>query len=533
MGSASARDGSWFGSADLPRELHEGAVRRLGILGLLTAATMLFFLALYFPHNHKLVGQLPLFPMPLVCVGGAILLSVALFWLSRVLRERPRRLLNLGVAYQLLMALLISLLNHFPPWEVASHIRGWSGVAVWIILFAVFVPSRPVRTLWVSSAMALMDLAGLVITVALGNPMPALLQLPQMFAPTLAAVATAVLAARINFRMGRRLEEVQELGSYQLVERLGKGGMGEVWRAEHKMLARPAAIKVIRPDVLGRDLDLARQLIQRFEREAQATARLESQHTIELYDFGVATDGAFYYVMELLDGLDLEQLVARFGPTPPGRAVHLLRQACDSLAEAHAAGMVHRDIKPSNIQVCRKALRHDTVKVLDFGLVKAGPGWSGSDEKITAAGSITGTPAYMPPEIIEGVDQVDHRADIYALGCVAYWLLSGAPVFEAESPMKVVACHINTPPPPLSERAEQPIPAPLEALVLACLAKDPAARPQSALELARRLDDLPLEQPWTEQQARAWWEANMGDRREPAPLRDTEVDPMGRTEASG
>ena len=529
--SAPTQDGGWFGSADLPSEVRDGGARRLGILGLLTAATMLFFFALYIPHNHKVTRELSLFPLPMVFVGAAILLSVALFWLSRAWCGQPRRLLDFGVAYQLLMALLISLLNHAPPWGSASHIRGWSGVAVWIIIFAVFVPSRPLRTLWVSIAVALMDMAGLLITVALGNPMPGLAMWPLLFAPTLAAVATAVVAARINFRMGRRLQEVQEMGSYQLVELLGKGGMGEVWRAEHKMLARPAAIKVIRPDVLGSDLALAQQLLQRFEREAQATARLESQHTIELYDYGVDTDGAFFYVMELLDGVDLEQLVARFGPVPPGRAVHLLRQTCDSLAEAHAAGMVHRDIKPSNIQICRKALRHDVVKVLDFGLVKAGPEWTGSDDKLTAAGSITGTPAYMPPEIVDGVDSVDHRADIYALGCVAYWLLSGKALFEADSPMKMLACHINTPPQPLSERAEQTIPAPLEELIQACLAKNPAARPKDAQELARRLDALPLEQPWNEEQARAWWEANMEARSEPGQMHDTEVDPMGRTVA--
>ena len=514
VGTSSARDAGWFGRTDLPRELHEGAARRLGYLGLLTAGTMLAFFALFFPSNYQdHAARSGLFPLPLVGVGCALLLSLALFWISRVLRQRTRLLLEIGVVYQLLMALVIGVLHHIMPWELASRVRGWSGVAVWIIIFAVVVPSTPARTLWISVLAALMDLCGLLLTVALGNPFPPAIKLPLMYAPTLMAVVTAVIAARINFRIGRRLQEVQELGSYTLVERLGQGGMGEVWRAEHKMLARPAAVKVIRPDALAAgDEEDAQLVLQRFEREAQATARLESEHTIELYDFGVATDGAFFYVMELLDGLDLEQLVARFGPVPPERAVHLLRQACDSLGEAHAAGLVHRDIKPSNIYVCRKALRHDVIKVLDFGLVKAGPGSSPGDEKLTAAGTITGTPAYMPPEIVEGADRLDSRADLYALGCVAYWLLSGELLFEAASPVKMIASHLSVEPRRLSERAEQPIPAALEQLVHDCLAKDPAARPGDAGQLAERLEALPLERSWTQERAAAWWAQQIGPR---------------------
>ena len=201
--------------------------------------------------------------------------------------------------------------------------------------------------------------------------------------------------------------------------------MGEIWRARHRMLARPVAVKLIRPELLGVKTPVeAASLVARFQREAEATAALHSSHTIALHDFGVTPEGTFYYVMELLEGLDLETLVRRFGPVPPERAIHLLIQACDSLAEAHAAGLVHRDVKPANMLTCHFGLKWDFVKVLDFGLVKTA--WSlGDDDRLTSEGTITGTPAYMAPEAVLGAQAIDARVDLYGLGCVAYWLLTG------------------------------------------------------------------------------------------------------------
>ncbi len=206
--------------------------------------------------------------------------------------------------------------------------------------------------------------------------------------------------------LGRRLRAAQELGSYQLVELLGRGGMGEVWRAQHRLLARSAAIKLVRPEVLGASGRAEGKILmlRRFEREAQATAALSSPHTIRVFDFGVTRDGTFYYVMELLAGRDLESLVREFGPVPADRAVYLLRQVCHSLADAHARGLVHRDIKPANIYVCRMGLEYDFVKVLDFGLVKFNDQRrAGAQETLlTASHTTTGTPAFMAPEIILG-----------------------------------------------------------------------------------------------------------------------------------
>jgi serine/threonine protein kinase len=207
---------------------------------------------------------------------------------------------------------------------------------------------------------------------------------------------------------------------YQLVERLGEGGMGEVWRAKHRFLARPAAIKLMRPEVLGGSSVERQSLSLLFEREAQATASMRSPHTIELYDFGVADDGAFYYVMEFLDGFDLQALIDRFGPIPPDRAVHLLKQVCHSLAEAHAEGLIHRDVKPANVYVCRHGREVDFVKVLDFGLVKSQNDALGSDITLSRDHSVGGTPSFMPPEQVLGDRPLDGRSDIYAVGCLAY-----------------------------------------------------------------------------------------------------------------
>jgi serine/threonine-protein kinase len=245
--------------------------------------------------------------------------------------------------------------------------------------------------------------------------------------------------------------------------------------------------------------------VARFRREAEAAARLRSPHTVELYDFGVTQDQTLYFVMELLDGMDLDSLVRKHGPVPEARAIHILRQVCLSLEEAHAAGLVHRDIKPANIHVGRLGLQHDWVKVLDFGLVKSMVGSDREDTLGTATGLTPGTPAYMAPEMVLQ-ETVDGRADIYALGCVAYFLLTGQPVFEAATPYQMVAKHLHEQPVPPSTRMRRPVDPALERLILSCLAKAPADRPPSAAELDRGLGGIATE-PWGEEQARRWWSA--------------------------
>jgi serine/threonine-protein kinase len=318
-------------------------------------------------------------------------------------------------------------------------------------------------------------------------------------------LGVAVVISHVMTRLGQQVGREREMGSYRLGELLGRGGMGEVYKATHRMLARPAAIKLIQPEVFAAGNGATAQLaVARFRREAEAAAKLRSPHTVELYDFGVTEDGgALYLVMEFLEGMDLESLVRSEGPLPQERVIHILRQVCESLEEAHASGLVHRDIKPANIHVGRVGLRHDFVKVLDFGLVKSITGPGGEDSMATAAGLTPGTPAYMAPEMALG-EAVDGRADLYALGCVAYFLLTGQLVFEAASGFQLIAKHMQEVPVPPSRRTELEVSPALEAVVLACLEKRPEDRPQSATEFDRLLAEIEIE-PWSEEEASRWW----------------------------
>jgi len=353
--------------------------------------------------------------------------------------------------------------------------------------------------------------SALALAIALGVAL--------MFAWNLVRMRRAVGAARAQARSAE--ERAKELGSYRLVSRLGLGGMGEVWRAEHQLLARQAAIKLVRAEVLT-DAHDAAIVHERFRREAQTLASLRSRHTIELYDYGVTDDGALFLVMELLDGLDLSQLVRAHGPQPAARVIGLLGQACQSLAEAHDARLFHRDIKPANLFLCRAADEVDIIKLLDFGIVHSvsdpiGPTTGGitatgggatptTGERLTIEGAVIGTPGYIPPEQVGGAAS-DARGDLYALGCVAWWLLTGAEVFTYESDDAVLLAHVVEPVPRLRSRMTGWLPDELARLVTACLAKEPADRPTDARALAAALDaiEIPDEHAWTRAGATAWW----------------------------
>jgi serine/threonine protein kinase len=287
--------------------------------------------------------------------------------------------------------------------------------------------------------------------------------------------------------------------------------MGEVYVAHHRMLRRPAAIKLIRPEALRTGLiEPADTIVKRFQREAEAAAQLHSPHTVQLYDFGVTDGGRFYAVMELLRGLDLESIVRRFGPVPPARTVYLLRQICHSLAEAHSYGLVHRDIKPANIYACWVGREADYVKVLDFGLVKGDLGEGQDRTTLTAPEIATGTPAYMSPELARAED-IDGRSDLYALGCVAFYLLTGRLVFEAQSPIKMMLAHIKDEPVPPSQLSEIPIGRDLDEVILSCLQKERTQRPATADDLARRLEECDVGEPWTADAAARWWHTHLPD----------------------
>jgi serine/threonine-protein kinase len=332
----------------------------------------------------------------------------------------------------------------------------------------------------------------------------------------------ATVASRVLYGLRQQVAEASELGQYLLEEKIGGGGMGEVWRARHRLLIRPAAIKLIRQRALSAVSGDSELLVRRFEREARATAALTSPHTVQLYDFGIAEDGRLYYVMELLDGLDLDSLVRQYGPLPAERVVHLLRQACSALADAHANGLVHRDIKPANLVVSRAGTTFDFLKVLDFGLVKLDSPRRTDQDAINLSGedSWSGTPGYMAPEVVMGMADTDHRVDLYALGCVAYWLLTGTMVFEGETAMQVMFQHVQATPRRPSARTDLPIPAALESLVMECLEKEPARRPADARVVSERLAAVPLTLPWTADRAEQWWATHRPGLRDARPVAD-------------
>jgi serine/threonine-protein kinase len=489
-------------SSRLSPELEADAARRLGAVAIAVSVVSTVMHAVDVAcRTESLLGM----PLRTGLVAASVLVALALHLAIVGRRLDPRRALDLGIAYEVVHGLVLGVLFHTSDLG-PGPVQGWSPVAVWILIYPLVVPTTPIRVFLASMATALGDPLGIAVAgVAGALPLRAIPVLQQLL-PTLMACVLAPVASGICYGLTLEVKRARELGAYRLVELLGRGGMGEVWRAEHRLLARPAAVKLIRPagDGAG-DPSHAREMAKRFEREAQATAMLRSPHTIVVYDYGVAQDGTFHYVMELLEGYSLHALVARFGPVSPERAVHLLIQACRSLEEAHASGLVHRDIKPANLFTCRLGLEVDFVKVLDFGLVKVDARGAAD---LTRDGAFTGTPAFMAPEVALGAEPVDGRADIYGLGCVGYWLLTGQKVFEGRNPMQMVVDHVRATPVPVSKRAAQRIPEGLERVLMRCLEKDPAARPATAEHLAQELSALGLDAAWSEQSARRWWLQN-------------------------
>ncbi|MBI4503845.1 MAG: serine/threonine protein kinase, partial [Gemmatimonadetes bacterium] len=416
---------------------------------------------------------------------------------------------DLGLVYMVVSALALGGMMHWSPipedW-VLNPMISWVGPV--ILMFAAVVPFTPWKMLLAGFLAASMDPLTMWIAIGAGHYRPqSFLDPLLMHYPNYLLLGVAVVISHVVTRLGQQVTKARELGSYQLGELLGQGGMGEVYVATHRLLVRSAAIKLIRPEMVGGEGEGAEVAMKRFRREAQVAATLRSPHTVELYDFGVTDDQTLYFFMELLDGMDLEKLVRQFGPVPADRTVHILRQVCASLSEAHARGLVHRDIKPANIHLGQLGLEHDFVKVLDFGLVKSVAGTTGEHSLATMAGLPPGTPAYMAPEMLLG-EATDGRADIYALGCVAYYLLTGQLVFDAANPMQMIARHLQDEPVPPSQRTELVIPPALDQVVLRCLAKKPEQRPSSAQDLAGQLGAVRFENPWTEERATQWWRVN-------------------------
>jgi serine/threonine-protein kinase len=373
------------------------------------------------------------------------------------------------------------------------------GVIIFLILRAIVIPSTGARTTTLSMISVLPAIYAAYACHAREPHTDYTLPLPLY--PALTAVwaglgvVAAALASRTIFGLRKKASEASKLGQYTLGAKIGEGGMGAVYRASHAMMKRDVAIKLLPFDRAGKEGLL------RFEREVQLTSRLNSPNTIAIYDYGRTPEGVFYYVMEYIDGFSLEDLVARFGPLPAGRVIHLTKQICAALSEAHAIGLIHRDIKPANVALCERAGVFDVVKVLDFGLVKE----LGTDSASTTTASLTGTPLYLSPESITAPDKIDGRSDLYAVGGVAYWLLTGTHVFEGSTVVEVCSHHLHTRPETPTARLGQPVPSDLEAVILKCLAKSPDDRYATADALAHALDACDSVDDWSDDLATSWW----------------------------
>ena len=374
-----------------------------------------------------------------------------------------------------------------------------------IFLYALFIPNSWKRAAVVIGAMAL---APLVVTTALWAThsfcYAAVATQPGFFMEmvlemTLAGVSSVVGVYTIG-TLRREAFKAKQLGQYNLRHLIGVGGMGEVYLAEHRLMKRPCAIKLIRPDKAGDP-----KILARFEREVKASAKLSHWNTIEIFDYGHADDGTFYYVMEFLPGMNLQELIKRYGPLSPSRAIHLLEQTCDALSEAHNSCLVHRDIKPANIFAAQRGGLYDVAKLLDFGLVK--PLSSMESTYLTQEGSITGSPLYMSPEQTTGDTEPDARSDIYSLGAVAYFLLTGQPPFDYSQPVKVLLAHSREVPKRPSELNAE-IQPDLEAVVMKCLETEPQDRFQNVLEMRDALLACEAAGNWSREDAQTWWESN-------------------------
>lgn len=436
-------------------------------------------------------------------------------------------------------------------WADSSLVLGYSYCLNWVVgifLYGVFFPNTLRRGCLVIGGIVSVPLLNLIVIALRSEPAlrgwylgPLLLQVAAILG---IGAVTGVTATYKLTELRKAVAAIRRLGQYRLFERIGHGGMGEVYRGQHMFLRRPCAIKLIRDE--SQDGSGMARSIQRFEREVQATASLHHPNIVDVYDYGRAEDGTFFYVMEYLHGISLEQLVRRHGPLSPGRAIYLLRQACAALAEAHAVGLIHRDIKPSNLFVCSRGTQHDVVKLLDFGLVQQSDAAARTGDDTppvvlaavpsislppgapafpasfrTLAGSLLGTPSFMSPEQIRATVPLDGRSDLYSLGVVAYYLLVGHPPFRGVTNMDVMAAHLTMPPPAMASSVHG-IPADLEALILRCLAKEPDDRPGSASELEAELARCQNAEHWNAAAAAAWWRASDKDR---GPIASTSLTP--------
>jgi len=484
----------------------------------------LVFVPLVFPQLFWAVHLHPAKLFNLALAAGGLGIS----WLAR----RPGIPSGVVTAFDVGLPLSVSVglavVAHTVPAEIAGYFLPLLISTIVLVVRAAVVPSPTARTFLIGiTAGGPVVYAGYVLAARSHG----LVMMP-LFVIVCGAAALAVAVAfattnvsRVIYGLEREVRSAKRLGQYVLGDLIGEGGMGAVYRAEHALLRRPTAVKLLLPERAGPEN------IARFEREVQLTARLTHPNTVAVYDYGRTPEGVFYYAMEYLDGLSLEELVRSFGPQPEARVIHILRQATEALLEAHSTGLIHRDVKPANILLCERGGLADMVKLLDFGLVKSlGPA---NNAGLTHANAITGTPLYLAPESILDPTTVDARVDLYALGAVAYFLLTGRPVFEGRSVLEICGHHLHTVPERPSERLGKPVLPELEALVMRCLEKKRDQRPESALEVRESLERCERLAPFRRADAQAFWHEFRAKSAAPGPhggapgqLSDTRTDAL-------
>jgi eukaryotic-like serine/threonine-protein kinase len=429
-------------------------------------------------------------------------------------------LLLLGV-----LASILSILLPPMPGRWFTVILAFTNI---VFMRAVFVPGSPFRSGFLSALTAVPVMVAVYLIAIRDTRLAEQCSLAYFMGAMgtwcLFAIGGATVTAYIVHGLRERVREATELGQYTLVEKIGEGGMGIVYKAKHALLRRPTAIKILYAD--GADAGK----LARFEREVQLTSQLAHPNTIAIYDYGHTAEGIFYYAMEYLDGITLEDLVREHGPQPAGRVVHILSQMCGALSEAHGIGLIHRDIKPANVLLCERGGLSDVVKVVDFGLVKSlRPAEDGrAGVSATQTNAITGTPLYLSPEAIRSPEAIDGRADLYAVGAVGYFLLTGKVVFEGGSVIEICGHHLHTPPTPPSARLGRPVAEDIEQVILRCLAKDPGARPADAIALRQALTACRDAGSWGEVEARDFWARQKA--RPPRAQARSRPDAFGETE---
>jgi eukaryotic-like serine/threonine-protein kinase len=483
----------------------------------------ILMLGIFFPHVFV---PAHLHPVKLIHAGAVIALGGA--WLA-LKKSKPSLAqlwaldasIALGVCYGgIAAAALVNI-------GFSSQFLGLLATLFTLTLRAALVPSPPKRT-------ALIGIAACLPLVIVGTELVRNdRSLPEGLTPLMVIIGEAVwcvaligctvMTSRVVHGLTRKVEAALRLGQYTLTEKLGEGGMGTVYLARHQLLRRPTAIKLLPQNRAGE------ASIARFEREVQLTSLLTHPNTIAIYDYGRTADGVFYYAMEYVDGITLEALVERDGPQPSGRVIHILRQVAGALAEAHQTSLIHRDVKPANILVSDRGGAFDLVKVVDFGLVKELD--ASTDVTVTRADALTGTPAYLAPEMVTAPDSIDGRADLYGLGGVAYYLLTGTAVFSGSTVMEVIGQHLHSDPDRPSLRLGSEIPEDLERVVLQCLAKHPDQRPGNAGRLETMLAELAQRHPWPASTARQWWTEFRVQ--QPSRFSKRSVDPNAATQRIG